>query len=409
MPNFYYYILILFLISCNSNASENNLTSTNRDESVEIISPETNEDLTRLNDISTNNIIINGEIEGAENLNYFLYYIGDQQPYILDTCKIISGQFSFETPLPYEYNLLGIGSSAQNLMLVIGKSNDNITIKANQSELPGKYSVNGSEYSSIVQSYNEAKVELINQYQSIQKKSMSSNNADKHQKELEKITSSFNILKNNFIEENKGSPVLVMALQDIRDYVNEMPQLKIIEEAINQYFPHTVFKQNIEQILSQIAMQQAQIEQQKQELSNAGISIGKPAPELDFPDVNGNNISLSSLKGKVILLDFWASWCGPCRKENPFVVNLYNKYKTKGFEIYSLSLDNNKDKWINAIQQDGLIWKNHVSDLKGWQSAGAAKYMVRSIPQTFLIDKNGIIIDIGLRGEALENRLNELL
>ena len=96
-------------------------------------------------------------------------------------------------------------------------------------------------------------------------------------------------------------------------------------------------------------------------------------------------------------------------KENPFVVNLYNKFKNEGFDIYSVSLDNDKNKWINAIQQDGLIWKNHVSDLNGWQSAGAAKYMVRSIPQTFLIDKNGTIIDIGLRGEALENKLNELL
>ena len=130
---------------------------------------------------------------------------------------------------------------------------------------------------------------------------------------------------------------------------------------------------------------------------------------MNFPDVNGNNISLSSLRGKIVLLDFWASWCGPCRKENPFVVNLYNKFKNEGFDIYSVSLDNDKNKWINAIQQDGLVWKNHVSDLNGWQSAGAAKYMVRSIPQTFLIDKNGTIIDIGLRGEALENKLNELL
>ena len=130
---------------------------------------------------------------------------------------------------------------------------------------------------------------------------------------------------------------------------------------------------------------------------------------MNFPDVNGNNISLSSLRGKIVLLDFWASWCGPCRKENPFVVNLYNKFKNEGFDIYSVSLDNDKNKWINAIKQDGLVWKNHVSDLNGWQSAGAAKYMVRSIPQTFLIDKNGTIIDIGLRGEALENKLNELL
>ena len=167
--------------------------------------------------------------------------------------------------------------------------------------------------------------------------------------------------------------------------------------------------QNIETILNQIAQQKTQIDQQKNKLSNAGISIGKQAPELNFPDINGNKIALSSLKGKIVLLDFWASWCGPCRKENPFVVNLYNKYKNKGFEIYSFSLDNQKDKWINAIKQDGLIWGNHVSDLKGWQSLGASKYMIRSIPQTFLLDKNGIIIDIGLRGTQLETRLKELL
>ena len=294
-------------------------------------------------------------------------------------------------------------------MIVIGKKMDEIFIEANQNELPSKYKVTGSEYSSIVQSYNQSKVELINQFQSIQQASMSSNDKMKYQKEIDKISESFNVLKNKFIEANKGTPVLVMALQDIRDYVNELPQLKLIEESINNYYSNTVFKQNMSQIMSQIAMQQAQLKEQELALSNAGISIGNTAPELNFPDVNGNNISLSSLRGKIVLLDFWASWCGPCRKENPFVVNLYNKFKNEGFDIYSVSLDNDKNKWINAIKQDGLVWKNHVSDLNGWQSAGAAKYMVRSIPQTFLIDKNGTIIDIGLRGEALENKLNELL
>ena len=405
------YIPIIFFISCIGNASEDDSTTNSNGEnsSEPLASSIEKEVISTEIDTSKNSIQIDGIINGLENTTYFVYYIGDQQTKILDTCQTNNGRFSFMTKVPNEYNFLGVGPNTQNLMILIGKKMDEIFIEANQNELPSKYKVTGSEYSSIVQSYNQSKVELINEFQSIQQASMSSNDKIKYQKEIDKISESFNVLKNKFIEANKGTPVLVMALQDIRDYVNELPQLKLIEESINNYYSNTVFKQNMSQIMSQIAMQQAQLKEQELALSNAGISIGNTAPELNFPDVNGNNISLSSLRGKIVLLDFWASWCGPCRKENPFVVNLYNKFKNEGFDIYSVSLDNDKNKWINAIKQDGLVWKNHVSDLNGWQSAGAAKYMVRSIPQTFLIDENGTIIDIGLRGEALEKKLNELL
>ncbi len=400
MNKLYCYISIFFLFSCISSSSENSSTINT--------SPK---DTTTL-EKGSNNISIKGSISGGNNMNYFLYYIGDPKPYVLDSCKITNEQLSFDTPLPYEHNLLGVGNSPKNLMLLIGKRNDQIIIKANQSDLPVNYTVSGSNASKSIQAYNKTKVELINKYNLFQKELMSLNNKLKQQEiqdEIEKITGEFNILKNQFIEDNKGTPAVIMAFQDITDYLNEVPQLKIIEKSINEYFPNTIFKQNIETILNQIAQQKTQIDQQKNKLSNAGISIGKQAPELNFPDINGNKIALSSLKGKIVLLDFWASWCGPCRKENPFVVNLYNKYKNKGFEIYSFSLDNQKDKWINAIKLDGLIWENHVSDLKGWQSLGASKYMIRSIPQTFLLDKNGIIIDIGLRGTQLETRLKELL
>ena len=137
------------------------------------------------------------------------------------------------------------------------------------------------------------------------------------------------------------------------------------------------------------------------------LAIGTLAPELNFKDVNDNNLSLSSLRGQYVLIDFWASWCGPCRRENPNNVALYNKYHSKGFEIYGVSLDDNKAKWKAAIDADKLTWK-HVSDLGGWQSEAAHLYDVSSIPQTFLLDKAGKIIAVGLRGEQLTQKLEEL-
>jgi len=135
--------------------------------------------------------------------------------------------------------------------------------------------------------------------------------------------------------------------------------------------------------------------------------VGAEAPELAFPTPTGEVLKLSDLRGKVVLVDFWASWCGPCRRENPNVVRLYKKYKDQGFEILGVSLDRKKDKWVGAIEKDGLEWY-HISDLKGWQSKAASTYGVSSIPQTVLLDREGKIIARNLRGEVLAKALDEL-
>ena len=151
--------------------------------------------------------------------------------------------------------------------------------------------------------------------------------------------------------------------------------------------------------------------------SNAQMpAIGTKATELNYKDPSGKEIALSSLKGNIVLLDFWASWCGPCRRNNPALVALYNKFQgkkwakgVKGFTVYSLSLDQNAENWKQAIKQDNLTWPYHVSDLKGWSSEGAAKYGIRSIPQTVLIDETGYVIAINPSHSLVEQLVSKKL
>ncbi|KAB1066251.1 peroxiredoxin family protein [Salibacter halophilus] len=144
-----------------------------------------------------------------------------------------------------------------------------------------------------------------------------------------------------------------------------------------------------------------------------GTDVGDLAPEINLPTPDGKEIALSDLRGKMVLIDFWASWCGPCRRENPNLVKAYEKYKdaeyenADGFTIYSVSLDKNKSSWEKAIEQDNLSWKYHVSDLNFWSSKPVSEYGVRAIPTNFLINEDGIIVAKDLRGALLHRTMDE--
>ncbi len=223
--------------------------------------------------------------------------------------------------------------------------------------------------------------------------------ADETNREMNFKFQRFQGLTKSFIARNPNSPALYAAIGAI-DPNSDFPTYEAI---VNQLI--RVFSQSpeIQQLQKTYEAQKAQI------AANDILAPGKYAPDFEEEKPDGSTMKLSDLKGQVVLLDFWASWCGPCRRENPNVVALYEKYKDKGFTVMSVSLDKDRTRWLEAIEKDHLSWPNHVSDLKYWSSKAAKLYGVSGIPFTVLIDQEGKIIGTKLRGAELAEELARIL
>jgi thiol-disulfide isomerase/thioredoxin len=214
--------------------------------------------------------------------------------------------------------------------------------------------------------------------------------------------SNFRTYARGYIDTVKNPVIAIFAVVNL-DFNRDRVTFDKLEARVRKDYPDLPFVQGF------LAMIESQKKPSQQNVYAPKFAVGDVPPDIQLQNPLGVELKLSSLRGQYVLLDFWASWCGPCRRENPAVVAVYEKYKDQGFTVFSVSLDTDHDKWVNAIKQDHLDWTMHVSELKGWKSAICGEFGIQSIPQNFLLDKDGKIIAVGLRGADLGQKLSEVL
>lgn len=349
-----------------------------------------------------NGYTIQGTIQNANGQKVFLEDITTEIPAVIDTTSVVNNSFEIKNYSSKGIYRLRIGDDPRKSIFLYILEKDKIQVKADYNNLE-KYSVEGSKGSASIQDLQKNAASYFMALDGIVAQIKSNENAK------DSLIPIFNSKKTeyvkyikSFVEKEEVNDVACFALGFLGDFMQEeIPYLIDEVEKLHKAEPDSKYIANWYQQTEQYkAAAMAQNE--------GGIAINTQAPNIILENPNGDTIQLKNLQGNYVLLDFWASWCGPCRQENPNVVALYNKYHAKGFDIFSVSLDSRKDKWIEAIQKDKLAWKNHGSDLGGWSSAPAQLYQVQSIPQTYLLDKTGIIIAKNLRGKQLENKLAEI-
>jgi thiol-disulfide isomerase/thioredoxin len=358
---------------------------------------------------------LKGKLENSSGETLLLEQLSSNNPVVIDSAVINeNGEFEFANVKATAMDFFRIKTNEANFAILIADSTQEIYLTGDAKNLAKNYQVEGSEDTKqFIEINNELQKisKSLDSLQAVYQKDMASSKMDSVRMEMMNAQAEGQF---NGIYE-KAAAVLVKKVEAFPGTIANFSAFNVINIEKNLPLYEKVLKALQEKIptssyTSQLANSITQYKQQfdLQNKQDQQLGDGKVMPDIKLKNPEGKEIALSSLKGKLVLIDFWASWCGPCRKENPNVVRLYNAYKNKGFEIYSVSLDEEKDKWVKAIEKDGLNWI-HVSDLGGWSSSVCSQFNISSIPFTILVSKDGKIIAKGLRGPALEEKVKEIL
>jgi peroxiredoxin len=343
---------------------------------------------------SDNGFTISGNIKGLPD-NSVVYLAGNNENDTIVKTIAKEGRFVLQGKVNNtDGRILIFTPSDARLFLFTG--NEHVNISGSRADLSDVVVSGSSSQTDYEEFINHIKplCDFVNYYRG---EMQSAQTQGAHDSATIMLNTAYNIYQTSidrFIVRKKNSPVAALLLAYSYD-MDPNKDVVLLEKRFNS--------------LDASALGNRYAEGIKRVIENGKIgAVGTKALEFTQQDTAGKNISLSQFRGKYVLLDFWASWCRPCRMENPNVVSAYNEYRNKNFTILSVSLDQDKDNWLNAIKTDHLNW-THVSDLQFWGNEAAKLYHVESIPQNFLIDPNGIIIAKNLRGEELKARLHELL